>query len=160
MIMKSRWIKIIIPYFILLIVLSIILYYFFILNTIEQNKDLINVIYQQIYNNSEINFQSVIDFKWDSLLVIAPYSSPRQVFKDNGLRWQRISTNITSSDHITLLIFLKNNKIVSYVDYPRSKGDFTCLIQSLELNIAIFNKKDAKFTISKDENRLCIENFH
>lgn len=134
MTIQRHWIKIVIPFFLMFILINIVLYYSYIFNTIEQDKELINIIYQEIHDNGEINFQSIINFQWD-----------------------RISTNITFSDHISLLIFLYNNQIVSYVDYPRTKGDFTCLLQPLELNNLIFNKEDAKFIIYKAQSRFCVK---
>ena len=50
------------------------------------------------------------------------------------------NTDISTNDGISLLVFVKNDEVVEFVQHPRNKGDFgfTCL-----------SRQSAKFAISK-----------
>lgn len=104
-------------------------------------------IHQNALAYEKVNFNDITDFEWIQLLLIRPYINPRQVFEDEGLRWQNMRTNIQYHDGITLIVFLYDNQIVAFRDHGREMGDFlvdgnTHLIR---YGYSIFDRKDANF---------------
>jgi len=62
---------------------------------------------------------------WSRFCVISPYSDNEVVEEVLGFSWAADEkTAIHFSDHIVLLMFVDNNEVISYVEYPRQYGDF------------------------------------
>lgn len=59
--------------------------------------------------------------------VIGPYS--QQEYQDTILGF-RTELLVTGNDGVSTLAFIKNNKIVSYINHPRNKGDFLGISKS------------------------------
>lgn len=69
---------------------------------------------------------SLTDFAWDRLYVFRPHTGLGDIDSAMGFEWPRDSrTGIGTSDSIDLLVFVKGKKVVRYVDFNRSKGEFT-----------------------------------
>jgi hypothetical protein len=106
---------------------------------------------EAIYQNSlvyeKVNFNDIADFEWSQLLLIRSYMNPRQVFEDEGLRWQNIRTSIKYHDGITLIVFLYDNQIVAFRDHSREMGDFLAdgNTHLIRYGYSIFDRKDANF---------------
>lgn len=72
-----------------------------------------------------INLDQVGSPAWSRFCVISPYSSNGDVENVLGFSWDADEkTSIQFSDQIVLLMFVDNNDVVSYVEYPRQDGDF------------------------------------
>lgn len=77
------------------------------------------------YEKVTIDFKEIATFDWDKLHVITPYVSPKEYAKRQNIKGMNlIDTDIDINDSINLLIFVLDKKIVSYINYPRNKGDF------------------------------------
>jgi len=65
-----------------------------------------------------VDFDQLADFEWSHMLVVVPYSDPQQILEENGLRRQRMNSDITSSggEGRNLLIFLNDDRVVAYID--------------------------------------------
>lgn len=93
--------------------------------------------------NTTIDFYEITKFKWDKLYIVTPYVNPKKYSKKHGIEGiYSVITNIELNDDINCLVFVLNNKIVSYVNYPRNKGDF-CNIEKTKTEG--FTPKEAKF---------------
>lgn len=115
--------KILISIFFFILFLCICLYAYSKIN-LNESKELIDVIHQNIKENKEINFDKMIDFAWDEMFIIGPYEDPQDAFQKENLKWRKINTSIYTNESIYLIIFLKDKEVVSYVNYPRGKGSF------------------------------------
>jgi len=79
--------------------------------------------------NPHLNFSSLTDFDWDRLFVVGAYQSIGDLYinskidineiEDHSIRFGKVSQHV--------LVFTLENKIVSYVKYPRT-GDFNPII--------------------------------
>ena len=106
--------------------------------TIKSHKD----------KDIKLEFQNITDFKWDKLYIITPYISPKDFCKENGIKGvASIETSIEINDTINLLIFVLDNKIVSYVNFPRNQADFSTIGKA---NKQGFSQKDAVFGFKED----------
>jgi len=95
----------------------------------------------------KVNFNDIADFEWSQLLLIRSYMNPRQVFEDEGLRWQNMRTSIKYHDGITLIVFLYDNQIVAFRDHSREMGDFLAdgNTHLIRYGYSLFDRKDANF---------------
>jgi len=111
------------------------------------NSTFSEAIYKSAMIYGKINFSDITDFKWNQLLLIRPYKKPRQIFEDEGLRWQNIRTKIQYHDGITLIVFLYNNQIVAFRDHGREMGDFLADENKhlIHYGYSKFNRKDTYF---------------
>jgi len=121
-------------------ILGIVIFLFFVDNNyfmMEENEDLIDIIYQCSLNDNEIDFDKIFDEEWDEMIVIEPYSTPKDLYKN--FKWNKINTSIEYRDDINLIVFLKNKKIISYLNYPMIKGNF--------LDYGVFKRDSARFKV-------------
>ena len=65
------------------------------------------------------------DFDWDVLYTIPPYSNDDSVRNITGIQdLKNIQTSISNSDSISLFLFVKDDKIVEYLELSRTVADF------------------------------------
>lgn len=106
--------------------------------TIKSHKD----------NTVKLEFEKITDFKWDKLYIITPYMPPKDFCKGNGINGvASIDTSIEINDTINLLMFVLDNKIVSYVNFPRNQADFSTIAKA---NKQGFSQKNAIFGFKED----------
>jgi len=56
-------------------------------------------------------------FEWDTLFSFAPYTPKEDVYKVVGYQWDKIDTTV--SEGMNQIVFLKEDKVVCYIDgYP------------------------------------------
>ena len=69
-------------------------------------------------NNATIDdLSSFTTFEWDTLYSFAPYTSNETVYQVVGYQWDKI--NSTVSEGMNQIVFLKDGKVVCYIDgYP------------------------------------------
>ena len=96
-----------------------------------ENKELKNKLILTVENNIKykkectVNIKDLTDFQWDNLYIFTPYTFIDSIHVYLGFKWSHaIFTGINNRDDMNLLVFTNNNKVVSYIEYPRSKGDF------------------------------------
>lgn len=64
------------------------------------------------------------DFQWDSVILLPPYTNIERVEKENDLDLSGVSKDIEILDTFKILVFLKDRKMVKYVEINRVLGDF------------------------------------
>ena len=114
----------------LLCVIGIISYLDFLSEEKERQK-ISSSLNQEVQKNRAgdidlVDFSLLTSFSWDKLYIFSPYSPPESIDTALGKYWigSRF-TEIKSSDRISLLVFTKNGKVVRYLEFPRSRGDFS-----------------------------------
>lgn len=79
----------------------------------------------QIGYASHIDLQAFTGFEWDRLFVFPPYTPPDSIDESLGFAWGRsVQTSISWSDEINLLVFLKQGRVVRWIEVPRNTADF------------------------------------
>ena len=87
-----------------------------------------------------VNLATAVSGSWEKVCVLGPYSTNKTARKALGFEWNaEIKTSITSNDGISVLIFVQENKVNSYVEHPRNRGDFS------NLTAQCFPKAKAQF---------------
>jgi hypothetical protein len=82
-------------------------------------------ILQNITNSIEegekiIDFNKVTNFKWDKMYIFTPYTSLETIEEELGDRLSHEETfGIAYSEGFDLIIFVKGNRIVHILEYPR-----------------------------------------
>jgi ABC-type amino acid transport substrate-binding protein len=85
-----------------------------------------------LYKNDKIDaidISTITPFKWEKLYFFSPYSTAEQIFATLGFS-DDIKSFISYDDGIILFIFVKENKVVQYMDYPRNP-DFNSVVREL-----------------------------
>jgi hypothetical protein len=99
-------------------------------------------------NNVKLEFQKITDFEWDKLYIITPYMPVKDFCKENGIKGvASIDTSIEINDTINLLMFVLDNNVVSYVNFPRNQADFYTIRTDSKQG---FTPKDAVFGFNKN----------
>jgi hypothetical protein len=66
-------------------------------------------------NQPSIQISSLTQFEWDKVYFFHPYTPPDAIDKELGFKWKaRVKTEIGSSDSFTLVVFVKNGKVVQH----------------------------------------------
>lgn len=89
-----------------------------------QDKKLQQSIRFEIEQNKSLDFSNYTDFQWDSVILLSPYTNIQSIEKEKDLDLSGISKDIEVLDSINLLVFLKDRKMVKYVEINRVLGDF------------------------------------
>jgi hypothetical protein len=83
-----------------------------------------------LYKNGKVNgidISSITPFEWEKLYLFSPYSTAEQIFKTLGFT-DDIKSYISADDGIILFVFVKDKKVVQYLDYPRNP-DFNSVVR-------------------------------
>ena len=129
-------------------------------NYISQDYELITLIHNSLLEVKSINFGEKITTKWDRLLIVRPYSNLRQIFEYYDLSWRPIKTNIEILDWYSLLIFLYKNEVVTFINYPRNKGDFSCYSNFKGENRILLSRDNTRFVYEAMANfEACIRHY-
>jgi hypothetical protein len=100
----------------------------------------------QLYKNGKvgaIDISSITPFEWEKLYLFSPYSSAENIFKTLGFT-DEIRSYIATDDGIILFVFVKDNKVVQYMDFPRNP-DFNSVV-----NDSGYNQVDAIFVLDNE----------
>jgi hypothetical protein len=75
-----------------------------------------------------VDLATAVSGNWDRVCILGPYSNDITVNETLGFKWpaERL-TDIEISDSISLLIFVKDQTVLSYTEHPRRSGDFSNL---------------------------------
>ncbi len=104
-----------------------------------------------------IDFSKITDFKWESMYIITPYTNIKEYFDTVEIEgYNFIKTSIETNDSINLIVFVSDNKIISYINFDRIYGDFDL---SMLRQQSKFSKEDAIFEVIKENNILKLIKF-
>lgn len=82
----------------------------------------------QASGRSFVNLAEVLPSPWEKVCIIGPYSDKKSVAVTVGFDWPDLSqSSIETNNEIGLLLFLKDGKVVEWMEHPRRDGDFTNL---------------------------------
>ena len=97
------------------------------------------------------SMDSIANFKWDSLVILPPYTNLELVSKKFFINFKVLSnTGIQQNDNKCVLVFIENGHIVNYVNIQRGVMDF------YQVNdYRLFLRSDANFRI--DKKKITIE---
>ena len=82
----------------------------------------------QASGRSFVSLAAVFPSPWDKVCILGPYSDGKAVNTTVGFDWSDWSqSSIETNDGVALLLFLKGNTVLEWVEHPRRDGDFTNL---------------------------------
>lgn len=65
---------------------------------------------------------------WERICVLAPYTDNSRAEKILGFKWDaERQTSISGNDSVTVLVFVRQQSVVAFTEYPRNDGDFANL---------------------------------
>ncbi len=88
---------------------------------VELEKSINSIVEDE--NNTEIIMKTLTDFDWDKGFLFTPYSSQEGIDEKLGVYFKDPS-NMDWRDDIYLLVFMKDDKVVQYVEMDRHGADF------------------------------------
>lgn len=72
--------------------------------------------------------ESVTSFKWEKLHVFHPYYDSESIDSDLGFKWiDWMKSEIEYNESIALLVFVRDERVVKALLFPRSSGDMAQL---------------------------------
>lgn len=75
-----------------------------------------------------VKLAEVVPSAWDKVCILGPYSTSKHSYATLGYAWPvEVQSSITSNDSITLLLFVKSQEVIKFVEHPRRDGDFANL---------------------------------
>jgi hypothetical protein len=77
-------------------------------------------------SGTQLRMSDLTDFAWEKLYVFPPYTSQKRIDRALGFEWSDPS-GISVKDTITLLVFVDDGEVVSYVAPLRAEADFADL---------------------------------
>jgi hypothetical protein len=82
-------------------------------------------------------------FDWDKFYVFAPYTTPEDIQRSLGFNWSQSNCfGLSSRDDINLLVFVKDGKVVQFLEYPRGDVDFAEFTVSFEPRLSKEKRPD------------------
>lgn len=72
-----------------------------------------------------ISFKNIGPAEWDRVCFLHPYSNNARAAEVLGFPWNAEGkTSIRTNDGINVIVFVKGDAVVDYVEHPRNQGDF------------------------------------
>ncbi|MBX7170036.1 MAG: hypothetical protein K1X72_03690 [Pyrinomonadaceae bacterium] len=108
-----------------------------------------DVIQQKVDNqdNSPLEIKKLTDFSWDKLYIFTPYTPTKVINETLGFESKIIKDiEMDSQEEINLLVFVKDNKLTTLVEFPRRSGDFDKIS-----NPNGFTQENAKFNVTIED---------
>ena len=73
-----------------------------------------------------VNLATAVSGTWEKVCVLGPYSNNETSKSTLGFEWNvETKTTIQTNEGISLLVFVRANKVVAYIEHPRNHGDFS-----------------------------------
>lgn len=91
-------------------------------NITKENIDLKNQIIKSIDSSTYLDLSEITKFDWDNLFVFNPYSNPKDILKDEKVTTYNKIFNISHDENIVMLGFIKDDKLVEFINLPRMYG--------------------------------------
>ncbi|WDH84110.1 hypothetical protein PUW24_15170 [Paenibacillus urinalis] len=91
-----------------------------------------------------IELEELTPFSWEELYIFGPYLDPSSIDVRN---MDEVPDGIQYLDSMTLLVFVRNNTAIRYIELPRSAGDFETGLyeQAIKQKNAVFiQNEDSK----------------
>lgn len=102
----------------------------------------------------ELDLAEVADFEWDKVYLFGPYTPRQYVGEALGFEWPSLGgSDIESSDGVTLVVFVKDGRVVKSFDHPRHRGDFLPVTPGIGAANSGFTKAQAKFVVRHQDGR-------
>jgi hypothetical protein len=100
-----------------------------------------------------IDLEKTTSFDWDKLYIFGPYTTAKKMNEELGQVWiLGYFTHIDSSENYSLLVFMNKNRIVQFLEFPRSLVDFSPLEQ-----VNGYSNLESRFIIDEDGRLLVHE---
>jgi len=131
---------------------KVIIFFILIFLTSCSNKQEENEISKSIYSQLKqsewkvIDFSKTVPFQYEKVCILGPYTTNESAEQALGFYWDvQKETEISTNDAINLIAFIKENKVISYVEHSRAKGDFWKLSRKcLDYNSSILTRISKK----------------
>jgi hypothetical protein len=131
---------------------KVIIFFILIFLTSCSNKQEKNEISKSIYSQLKqsewkvIDFSKTVPFQYEKVCILGPYTTNESAEQALGFYWDvQKETEISTNDGINLIVFIKENKVISYVEHSRAKGDFWKLSRKcLDYNSSILTRISKK----------------
>lgn len=90
---------------------------------------------------SSINLADAVAGPWEKVCILGPYMNNETAKTTLGFEWDvEAKTSIASNEGVSLLLFLRDGKVIDYAEHPRNQGDFS------NLTMKCFLRENAVFT--------------
>lgn len=112
----------------------------------------------QVNNEEIVNLDEVANFEWDNVYIFEPYYPKSSIYKTIGYKWDNISDDV--SDGMNKVVFMKNGKVVCYIDGKQEHKEYTISVKDDEYRdgvAEIKNNKQKKFKVEKDETGIYLK---
>lgn len=77
-------------------------------------------------DSQDIDLANIGPSSWNKVCVLRPYTDNKRAQQILGFYWNAaLRTSILTSDGINVLVFVKDEAVVAFSEYPRSLGDFS-----------------------------------
>jgi hypothetical protein len=77
---------------------------------------------------SSVDLAVSVPGNWEKVCVFGPYSNNETIKKTLGFEWgTEAKTSIQTDEGISLLLFVRENRAITYIEHPRNHGDFSNL---------------------------------
>ena len=94
-----------------------------------------------------IDISTITSFEWDELYLFPPYSSYERIEQVLGFQWKGSKeSHIQSLDGIVLFVFVDEEQVIQYMDYPRGLVDFVNVVRD-----SGYTPSDAVFILEGDK---------
>ena len=131
---------------------KVIIFFIIIFLTSCSNNKEVNKISESIYSQLKqsewkvTDFSKVVPFKYERVCILGPYTLNESAEQALGFYWDvEKETEISSNDGINLIAFIKENKVISYIEHSRAKGDFSKLSRKcLNYNNSVLTRTTRK----------------
>ena len=94
-----------------------------------------------------IDLTELADFDWDRVYCFDCYSGQGEIEKRLGFKWPGLGgSEIEMSEGVTLIVFVKDGRVVRSFDQPRNAGDFGGID-----NPGGLSRSEARFVVSRKD---------
>jgi len=98
------------------------------------------------------DFAQAVPIEWDTLFMFAPYTERRRIEEQLGFRWPDADRAATqNNDMFWLFVFVKDHRVVRWVDFVRADGDPINLGDPSRSWSMRFTRNEAKFKVRVDK---------
>ena len=108
----------------------------------QPSQDISMAVGEQFHNSggTSVDLGTTVLGEWERVCVVGPYSSDASIAKTLGFPWPtKGRSTIASNEGVTLLLFVRQGTVTSWVEHPRASGDFT------NISGRCFERSQAKF---------------
>lgn len=79
-----------------------------------------------------IDFAELSPLPWNRLYIFGPYTSHEHIHRCLGFRWPGMRwTSIGDSDRVNLVVFVRNEEVIHWFEYPRKRGELGGLANAI-----------------------------